>query len=374
MTDVATDVIVYKETAKPGAKKGKTDAPPKVKKVKTDAPPKVKKGKTDAPPKVEKNTNTDTLTAPIDNVVSNKIEIRNIEGLQYLATITNSSIDLILTDPPYIISKETGMNSHFNKVEQNEINHIDVVKTEEEWVKYKTDNNIADDDNKRENYLKYGTIYGTKYCVKTNYGKWDSEFTIELLEKFIGEFYKKLKKGGTMIIFFDLWKLSFLKDIMERHKFKQIRFIEWIKTNPQPLNSSVNYLTNCREIAVSGIKEINDEIADHLNQNMSADDVTNCREIALVGVKDRTPTFNSKYDKGIYEYPIQGGKNRIHPTQKSLGLFEELINKHSNENDVVLDTFLGGGTTAIACKNTKRKFKGCEISPDYFDKVMKIIQ
>ena len=35
---------------------------------------------------------------------------------------------------------------------------------------------------------------------------------------------------------------------------KQIRFIEWIKTNPMPLNQSVNYLTNCREVAVLGIK------------------------------------------------------------------------------------------------------------------------
>lgn len=51
----------------------------------------------------------------------------------------------------------------------------------------------------------------------------------------------------------------------------------------------------------------------------------------------------SSYDNGIYIYsfPLQGGKDRFHPTQKSLALFEELIKKHSNENDVVLDTFLG---------------------------------
>jgi site-specific DNA-methyltransferase (adenine-specific) len=165
---------------------------------------------------------------------------------------------------------------------------------------------------------------------------------MELLDQFIGEYYKKLKKGGTLIIFFDLWKITPLKDLMEKHKFKQIRFIEWIKTNPQPLNSSVNYLTNCREIA-------------------------------LIGIKGAKPTFNSKYDNGIYMFPLQGGKNRFHPTQKSLPLFEELITKHSNENDLVLDTFLGGGTTAIACKNKKRRFKGCEISKEYIDKVNEII-
>ena len=43
------------------------------------------------------------------------------------------------------------------------------------------------------------------------------------------------------------------------------------------------------------------------------------------------------------------------------------------KNDTILDTFLGSGTTAIACKNTNRKFKGCEISIEYFDKIMKLI-
>jgi len=75
----------------------------------------------------------------------------------------------------------------------------------------------------------------------------------------------------------------------------------------------------------------------------------------------------------VYNYPIQGGKKRFHPTQKSLVLFEELIKKHSNEGDLVLDTFLGSGTTAIACKNTNRQFKGCEVSKEYYDKLMELM-
>jgi methylase of polypeptide subunit release factors len=188
---------------------------------------------------------------PIANVEANveaRIDIKNVDGLSYLKTIDNNSIDLVLTDPPYIISQNSGMNDHYNTVKYNEENDITEVKTEEEWDIYKTANGITNDENK-DKYIKYGTIYGKKYCVKTDYGKWDSEFTMELLDKFIGEYYKKLKNGGTLIMFFDLWKISLLKEIMEKYKFKQIRFIEWIKTNPQPLNSSVNYLTNCREIA-----------------------------------------------------------------------------------------------------------------------------
>ena len=66
---------------------------------------------------------------------------------------------------------------------------------------------------------------------------------MDILDNFIKEYYKKLRKGGTIIIFFDIWKITLLKDLLEKHKFKQIRFIEWIKTNPQPLNSNTNYLT-----------------------------------------------------------------------------------------------------------------------------------
>ena len=273
------------------------------------------------PPVIEEPLIEQQPPTPVD------IEIKLQDGIEYLSTIPNKSIDLILTDPPYIISRDSGMNSHYNTVKENERMNVQEVKTEEEWIAYKTENGLTDD-TKRDNYIKYGTIYGKKYCVKTDYGDWDSDFTMDVLDTFIGEYYKKLRNGGTMIMFFDIWKISELKALLDKHKFKQIRFIEWIKTNPQPLNSKVNYLTNCREIA-------------------------------LLGVKGGSPTFNSKYDNGIYEFPLQGGKNRFHPTQKSLRLFEELIKKHSNEDSVVLDTFLGSGTTAFACKNTNRRFKGC---------------
>lgn len=270
------------------------------------------------------------------------MDLQNTDGLSYLKTIPNSSIDLILTDPPYIISRDSGMNTHYNTVKENEKNQVEFVKTEEEWNAYKNENNIVDDENK-EKYMKYGTIYGKKYCVKTDYGEWDSQFTMDVLEEFISEYYKKLRTGGTFIIFFDIWKITPLKELMEKYKFKQIRFIEWIKTNPQPLNSKVNYLTNCREIA-------------------------------LLGIKGGKPTFNSSYDNAMYSFPLQGGKNRFHPTQKSLALTEELIKKHSNEGDTVLDTFLGSGTTAIAANNTNRKCKGCELSTEYYNKMMEILE
>ena len=292
-----------------------------------------------------------------NNNNNNNSEIKNINGINYLETIDSDTIDLILTDPPYITSRKTGMDTQAKIVEQFKITKKNLkteidwkkFKTEEEWNKWMVKNNIIEEKREgklnklKDNYLKYGSIYGKKYAVVTDYGEWDNNFTMNILEQFIKHYFRVLKNGGTAIIFFDLWKITTLKEMMEEIGFKQIRFIEWIKTNPQPLNSSVNYLTNCREIA-------------------------------LLGIKKSKPTFNSKYDNAIYEYPLQGGKNRFHPTQKSLKLFEALIRKHSNENDIVLDTFLGSGTTAIASKNTNRKYKGCEISKEYFDKIVKLLE
>ena len=268
------------------------------------------------------------------------IEVKNTDGIEYLKTIDDNTIDLVLTDPPYITSSETGMGNLHKQIKENKKKGIEFMKTEDDWIKvsYKYIDKVGmSDEKKKDNYMRYGTIYGSKYSVQTEYGEWDTLFTMEKLDNFIKEYYRKLKKGGTIIIFFDIWKISELKGLLEKNKFKQIRFIEWIKTNPQPLNSKINYLTNCREIA-------------------------------LLAVKGGKPTFNSKYDKGIYHYPLQGGKNRFHPTQKSLLLFEDLIKKHSNEGDIILDTFLGSGTTALASKNTKRNFKGCEISEEYYNK------
>ena len=160
----------------------------------------------------------------------NTIDIKNKNGLEYLKSVSNESIDLILTDPPYIISKDSGMNKHYNNIKFNEENQISQVKTENEWEIYKKTNKISDDKNK-ENFMKFGSIYGKKYSVKTDYGSWDSDFTLEHLDTFIKEYYEKLKKGGTLIMFFDLWKITDLKNLLEKYDFKQIRYIEWIKTN-----------------------------------------------------------------------------------------------------------------------------------------------
>jgi DNA modification methylase len=55
----------------------------------------------------------------------------------------------------------------------------------------------------------------------------------------------------------------------------------------------------------------------------------------------------------------------VHPTQKPLSILKKLIETSSKPGDVVLDVFLGVGSTAVAAQQTGRKFLGCEISQKY---------
>lgn len=164
------------------------------------------------------------------------------------------------------------------------------------------------------------------------------------LNSLFKEYYRCLKPHGTVICFYDIWKLTELKTAMESNKFKQFRLCRWDKTNPIPLNGKLNYLSNASEYFVSCVKISN-------------------------------PTFNSKYDKGIYTYPVCSGKERTeHPTQKPVLLMNDLILKHSNPKDVVFDPFMGSGSTGVACLNNNRKFIGCEIDKLYFDIAKKRIE
>ena len=225
-----------------------------------------------------------------------KISLVNQNCFDFLKTVPDKSVDLVLIDPPYEVSRDTNFQSGEAKGKDTD-----------------------------------------RFRVSMNFGDWDNNFTG--LDLVIKECHRRLKDGGTLICFYDLWKLTTLKEYFELANFKQLRFIEWVKTNPVPLNSKTNYLTNSREIAV-------------------------------VGVKKGKPTFNSEYDNGIYKYPICHDKGRFHPTQKSVALLEDLILKHSNENDTILECFAGSGATAVAAHNTTRNFIGCELSKEDFDKTV----
>jgi DNA modification methylase len=217
------------------------------------------------------------------------------DAVSFLNTVPDGSVDLVLTDPPYVISKKTGFESVVNGVQ--------------------------------------------RFAVSMDFGDWDKDgaFTPDDLYQVVEEYFRVLRKGGTMILFYDLWKLQELAEICAKVGFKQPRLIEWVKTNPVPLNSQRNYLTNSREIAIA---------------------VT----------KGGCPTFNSSYDNGVYQYPICHEKGRFHPTQKPVAFMRDLIRKHSNPGDTVMDCFSGSGTTITAALLEGRHAIGCERHGEYYEK------
>jgi len=64
-------------------------------------------------------------------------------------------------------------------------------------------------------------------------------------------------------------------------------------------------------------------------------------------------------------------KERVHPTQKPVGLFSAIIMDYSTPDQVILDPFLGSGTTLIACEQLGRTCMGMEIEPLYVDVIVK---
>lgn len=61
------------------------------------------------------------------------------------------------------------------------------------------------------------------------------------------------------------------------------------------------------------------------------------------------------------------GKDKRHPTQKPIEYIKGLIELNSNECDIILDPFIGGGTTALACKELNRNYIGFEKEQEYYD-------
>lgn len=86
-------------------------------------------------------------------------------------------------------------------------------------------------------------------------------------------------------------------------------------------------------------------------------------------------SFNYNRTEGITHYPTilkySSDKNKIHGAQKPIKLIEDLIKGFTNEGELVLDMFLGSGTTALACKNLNRNFIGIELNPEYCDMARK---
>lgn len=78
-------------------------------------------------------------------------------------------------------------------------------------------------------------------------------------------------------------------------------------------------------------------------------------EIIFKSVGVKTKMYNCSNFNGLH-----GGIDKVHPTQKPLRLIKNIVADFSDENDLILDCFLGSGTTAVACVELGRRFIGIE--------------
>ena len=216
-------------------------------------------------------------------------QLYNRDSLQLMKEIPANSVDAIITDPPYNISR---------------------------------DNNFT-----------------TMGRAGIDFGEWDKDFD---LTSWIKVAEPLLKKGGNIVIF-NSWKnMTNITKSLEENGFEVKDLIRWKKTNAMPRNRDRRFITDY-EVAVWAVKKGGKWTFNRLSDTYEIPEI----------VGGLTP----KSEK------IEGG----HPTQKPIYVMEWLIERLTNEGDVVLDPFMGSGTTGVACKNLNRKFIGVELDENYYN-------
>lgn len=91
-------------------------------------------------------------------------------------------------------------------------------------------------------------------------------------------------------------------------------------------------------------------------------------EFIIYSIKGDVKRKFSASDRDVWRIkPINfTSKNKLHNAEKPIELVSKMIQNSSVEGDIVLDTFMGSGTTAVACINTKRNYIGFEIDENYY--------
>lgn len=244
------------------------------------------------------------------NVGARKSKIYYGDALKELPKLEGCSIDLILADPPYTIRKDFGRGT----ISKSGIHYE---KWCAQWIK------------ECARILKpTGSIY---ICIN-----WEASSIIELLLKK----YFIVRNRIT-------WKRE--KGRGARRNWKNNMEDIWFATK------SDDYIFN-----LDAVKPKKTVIAPYVDKSGKPKDWQE-----LNGEKFRyTYPSNIWTDLTVPFWSMP--ENTEHPTQKPEKLFERIILASSNKGDVVLDPFLGSGTTAVAAKKLGRKFLGFEIEKKYY--------
>ncbi|MHC5268847.1 DNA-methyltransferase [Enterococcus sp. LJL98] len=184
-------------------------------------------------------------------------------------------------------------------------------------------------------------IVDPPYNINIDDNDWDNDFDYEEL---FGVLKQLLAPHGTILLFNPPQHLILLSKLIEQFDFELQDLLIWQKPNIIPTYlRKKGYTTKGREY------------------------------IFYITNKNASPYFKlpsfEKYHDGIYKYPRVTPNNRVHVCQKPTPLIEDLIMRHSQPNDLVIDLFLGSGVSAHASRKLKRQFIGYEKDKDTFNRI-----
>lgn len=168
------------------------------------------------------------------------------------------------------------------------------------------------------------------------------------MDDFFQSAARVMKKGGAMILFMAIIKVETVMQLGEKHGFYYKTTGIWHKTNPMPRNMNLHFV-NSTEAWI------------------------------YFTYKKRTGTFNNGgavFHDFIETSVAPNGERRYgkHPTQKPEGLIRRFVEILSNPGDIVLDPFMGSGTTGVVSKRAGRNFIGIELDGAYFKAAQQRIQ
>jgi DNA modification methylase len=168
------------------------------------------------------------------------------------------------------------------------------------------------------------------------YEEWDAK-----MRAFLSEAYRVLRDNGAMIIFMSLIKLESLIAAAQDAGFYYKTVGIWHKTNPIPRNMNRTFV-NSTEAWLYFVKKGPSGVFN--NNGKLLHDFFECSV---------TPASEKKFGK--------------HPTQKPLKLISHFVEVLSNPGDLVVDPFMGSGTTGVASTQQGREFFGIELNKEYVE-------
>ena len=198
--------------------------------------------------------------------------------------------------------------------------------------------------------------------VRVDKGDWDKSRGPEVNHEFNREWLRRcqrvLKPNGTIWVSGTMHVIFSIGFAMQQLGFKLLNDIAWEKPNPPP-NLSCRYFTHSTETILWAAKN---EKSKHTFNYSEMRKVTG-KQMKTVWRRDEFAADAAGPD-AIWTMTAPGGAEKTlgkHPTQKPVSLIERCLIASTSEGDVVLDPFLGGGTTAVACLRQKRQCVGIEL-------------